>query len=280
VLRDEKALSLLRAEFQTVPANDPPTTVEVLALSAALAAEPSAVEDLLRALRAKHLSKTCRLGMRQRFDALMSLCSSVPDHHRAAVHLLIVWRNWHVHGNSTDDVAASIENDWRRGLSELRRSNTRADGAGLLDRFVRRQDPTADDVATLIGLLHRTISTADKYLVASADAESYALEAFAQSFRSLDDPIQFAKDTWGRTDYARASKFLSMTTEAGFHRVARTKVPQGANAVSDEPWFKYARMSRSEFLAEMGSTSQLGTRLPGVSLALMRCVYRKLHPSC
>ena len=82
--------------------------------------------------------------------------------------------------------------------------------------------------------------------------KSYALEAFAQSFRSLDDPIQFAKDTWGRTDYARASKFLSMTTEAGFHRVARTKVSQGANAVSDEPWFKYARMSRSEFLAEMG----------------------------
>jgi hypothetical protein len=251
MLRDEKVLSLLRAEFQSLPANDPPTRAEVLALSAALAAEPSAVEDLLKAFRARHLSKTYRPGMRSRFDALMSLCPSVPAHHRAAAHFLMTWRNRHVHGDSADGVAISIESDWQQGLSELARSNPRADGDGLLKRFVGERDPTADDVTTLIALLHRTISTADKDLVMSADAETYALKAFARSFKSLDDPVQFAKDMWGKTDYARATKFLSMTTDAGFRRVARAKVPQGANVVSDEPWLRYARMSRSKFLAEI-----------------------------
>jgi hypothetical protein len=32
VLRDDKVLSLLRAEFQSLPATDPPTRAEVLAL--------------------------------------------------------------------------------------------------------------------------------------------------------------------------------------------------------------------------------------------------------
>jgi len=249
MLRDEKVLSLLRAEFQSLPASDPPTQAEVLRLSGALAAEPSAVEDLLKAFRARHLSKTYRPGMRSRFDALMSLCPSVPAHHRAAAHFL--WRNRHVHGDSADGVTIQIENDWEQGLSELGRSNPRADGDGLLKRFVGQHDPTADDVTTLIALLHRTISTADKDLVMRADAETYALKAFARSFKSLDDPVQFAKDMWGKTDYARATKFLSMTTDAGFRRVARTKVPQGANVVSDEPWLRYARMSRSKFLAEI-----------------------------
>jgi len=156
-----------------------------------------------------------------------------------------------VHGDSADGVTIQIENDWEQGLSELGRSNPRADGDGLLKRFVGQHDPTADDVTTLIALLHRTISTADKDLVMRADAETYALKAFARSFKSLDDPVQFAKDMWGKTDYARATKFLSMTTDAGFRRVARTKVPQGANVVSDEPWLRYARMSRSKFLGEI-----------------------------
>ena len=109
----------------------------------------------------------------------------------------------------------------------------------------------------LIALLHKTISTADKDLVASADAETYALKAFARSFNFLDDPVQFAKDMWGKTDYARANSFSSMTVDAGFHRVPPKKVPQGANVVSDEPWLRYARMSRSKFLAQMGSTTQV-----------------------
>jgi hypothetical protein len=253
VLPDEKILSLLRAEFQSLPPNDPPTRADVLALSAALRADPSSAEDLLRTFRAKHLSRTYRPGMRSRFDALMSLCPSVPAHHRAAAHFLIAWRNRHVHGEYSDDVAAPVEKDWRQGLLQLGRSNPRADGDGLLKRFVAQQDPTADDVTTLIALLHRTISTADKDLVATADAETYALKAFARSFKSLDDPVRFAKDLSGKTDRARATKFLSMTTDAGFRRVAHTKVPQGANVVSDEPWLTYARMSRSKFLTEIAS---------------------------
>ena len=118
VMRDEKVLSLLRAEFQSLPANDPPTRAEVLALSAALAAEPSAVEDLLKAFRARHLSKTYRPGIRSRFDALMSRCPSVPAHHRAAAHFLITWRNRHVHGDYADGVARLIESDWQQGLSD------------------------------------------------------------------------------------------------------------------------------------------------------------------
>jgi hypothetical protein len=256
VLRDDKVLSLLRAEFQSLPATDPPTRAEVLALSTELAAKPSEAEGLLRSFRTKHLSRAFRPGMLPRFDSLMSLCPTVPANHRAAVHFLVIWRNRHVHGDTTDSVARLIESDWQRGFPELRRSNARADGDGLLKRFVGQQDPTADDLTTLLGLLHMTISTADKDLVASADAETYALKSLARSIGALDHPVQFAKDMWGKGVYARAIRLLNMTVDGGFHRVPRKKVPQGANVVSDEFWLKYARMSRSKFLAETGSYAQ------------------------
>jgi hypothetical protein len=253
VVRDPNVASLLRAEFQTSPSTAPPTPAEVVALSKALVADPSAVSDLIKSFRAKHLSKTYRPGMRARFDALMSLCPSVPAHHRAVAHILVAWRNRHVHGDTNEGVAPSVETDWRNGLTELRRSNPRADGLGLLDRFCNEMKPTADDVTTLIALLHRTISTADKDLIAAVDLEFYARQVVVRHFHSLDDPLQFAKDIWGRTELLRATKLLNLTVKAGFHRVSRTKLPNGVNAVPDEIWLNLAQMNRSEFLAEMES---------------------------
>lgn len=256
IVKDEKTLSLLRADFQVSPTTDPPTTAEVLALSKALATDPSAVSVLIKDFRVKHLDRTYRPGMRARFDALMSLCPSVPSHHRAAVHILVAWRNRHVHGDITDTVSPAIEKDWSDGLADLRRSNPRADATGLLDRFTKGLGPLPDDITTLTALLHRTVSAADSDLRAKADAEAYAVGAVVQSFHAQDDPVRFAKDLWGKTAQFRATKLLSMTFQAGFHRVPRARLPAGANAIPDELWLRLANLGRSEFLAEMESRNE------------------------
>lgn len=253
VLRDSVLRSTMRGEFQSTPSSNPATSGNVQALSASLAAKPEEFETLLKDFREKHLPRSRRPGMRARFDKLMTCCGSVPAHHKSAVHILVSWRNRYVHGASNDGVSPSVAAAWRQALPDLRRSNPRADGGGLIARFEAGESPTPDDVITLIALLHRTVTTADADLVHTADAEAYALATFAKTFWDLPEPIDFAKSVWGRTEASRANKFLAMTIPGGFHRVARSKIPAAANAVADDLWWRLARLDRSTFLASMRS---------------------------
>lgn len=242
--------SLLLAEFQAVRPTRPASRKDTESLARALLEPGSDVEGLIQTFRELHLHRQRRPGLRERFDKLMSLCPSVPPHHRAAFHLLVALRNRHAHGQSNDTVSPTVAADWAAGYAQLSVTHPRSTPADLFARFTARQDPTADDLTTLIALLHRTITVGDADIVRAVNAEAYAEEAMAGVLKAkgADDTT---KKYWGRSERSRATKLMSLTMGHGFYRHVRTQAPAGINVVHDDLWRELAGLSRSDFLSRI-----------------------------
>lgn len=244
--------SLMRAEFQSVPASRPAQPSEVQAFGKAVLAPGADVETLMLKYRDAHLPRQRRPGLRERFDAMMTVCPSVPQHHRAAFHLLVALRNRHAHGRSNDTIATTVASDWSAGLPLLAITHPRARPADLLPRFQAGKDPTAEDLTTLVALLHRTVTESDADLVRAVHAEDYAENVVASVVRKRGAD-GLAKKLWGLSERGRATKLLSFTIGHGFYRHARTRTPSGAKTVHDDIWFELAALTRSEFLVRVSA---------------------------
>lgn len=243
--------SLMLAEFQRVPPTRPARPIDVKALGNAILQPGADVEKLMLDYRDMHLPRQRRPGLRERFDALMTLCPSVAPHHRAAFHVLVALRNRHAHGRSNDTISPAVANDWALGVPLLAKTHPNAKSADLLPRFQTFESPTAEDLTTLIALLHRTITESDADLIRAVNAEKYGEEVVARVIRERG-AIDLAKKLWGLSERGRASKLLSFTIGRGFYRHARTRMPVGAKSVDDDIWLELANLTRSGFLSRIG----------------------------
>ena len=240
--------SMLTGEFQKQDAETPMSRKAVDDLMSALKAQSDTAQtpDILETFRARFMPRAKPPSLRARFDALADVCPSLPHHFRAAIHMLIAWRNRHAHSGYLSPLSPSLTKAWNDGRPALATTNPRAKPDALLNRFVAGDDPTADDLATLLALLHRTVSTIDGHLINTIDLERFTWEVMVLGFRGLPDAEASFKLWWGRTERDRIAKFQGLAGCLGLRRVTRSKKNQPQLTLPDTFWFGIASRPRLE----------------------------------
>jgi hypothetical protein len=156
-----------------------------------------------------------RPRIEDRFDALSESYPGVSEQYRAAIHLLISWRNHHVHGDYSETIDHETINQLRRGADLFREDHSGTDINRALENYLSGAAPTLKELSTLISVTHRSVAMLDLKIREKANIEEYAEAAITAAYRRRGRHAWLA-DMWRRNPDARERKLKSAIVSHGF----------------------------------------------------------------
>jgi hypothetical protein len=247
LIEDPAISSVIRGDLQYDQPQRKLTDAAIKKLRTNLDDRGLSIEAVVKDFQRYYLPKPRKTGVGERFTALSSCCPSLPKHYHAAVRILISWRNLSVHREATANVGSEIRNQWMSGLQDLSLTHPKSDSANLLIRYDAGEDPSPDDLTTMVALTHRALNEIDKHLIENADLEIYIRAALRVAIKSNPDKIKFVRNLWGISERSRAVKIMGLTMKFGLHRTTKKNLPKEARPIPDLFWLRLAKLPRDEF---------------------------------
>jgi len=156
-----------------------------------------------------------RPRIEDRFDALLDSYPGLSEHYRAAIHLLISWRNHHVHGDYSETIDHQTMNQLRRGADLFKADHSGTDIDRALQNYRSGGAPTLKELSTLISVTHRSVAMLDLKIREKANIKEYAEAAMSAAYRRHGRHAWLA-DIWRRNPETRERKLKSAIVSYGF----------------------------------------------------------------
>lgn len=253
---DPAIASILDNDFQTDMSEVEPLRPELATQLAnditAAANSYDVLERTLRDFSIRHFGRRKRPSMPLRFSTLVDLAGDVLPQYEDAIHLLISWRNRHVHGRSVGRVSDAILSRLRKTADYFYENHSHLDVGRMISNYEENGSPTLKEASSLISVLHRVIARVDENIVRQANARHTFIEALKNAFSKLDDPEKRVKEYWGKDIFRRRSKLAAIASTYGFREVTEKNSSDLPLRLSAEEVQAIAELAREDFLELVG----------------------------
>ena len=176
--------------------------------------ERTLIEDISNFYRQYISVRRNRPRIEERFDFLVAAYPGVPQHYSAAIHLLVSWRNHHVHGDYSETINQETINQLRRGADSFKNDHSGTDINSTIDNYLSRGAPTLKELSTLISVAHRSVAKLDLQIREQANIEDYAMAAMSIAYRR--GAREWLREIWKRNASARERKLKTAIVPYGF----------------------------------------------------------------
>jgi hypothetical protein len=156
-----------------------------------------------------------RPRIEERFDSLVDAYPGVSQHYRAAIHLLVSWRNHHVHGDYSETIDQETINQLKRGAESFMKDHSGTDINRAIEDYLSGGAPTLKELSTLISVAQRSVATLDLKIREGASIEEYAASAMSIAYRHRG-AHDWLVDIWRRNSSARERKLKAAIVPYGF----------------------------------------------------------------
>lgn len=250
-IANDRLRSLLRGEFQIDLSESRPCTPEnVDALTQHLLQSRSSTDEvnkLLRDFSFKHFGRRKIPSMRSRFEALSSFAPSIPSYYTAAIHLLISWRNRHVHGQNDENISNDVTNKLLNNAGIFYEKHSNLDVQRLLEDYRNGSAPTLKEVSSLISISHRVVAIADTCILKALDVDNYLITALSSAFRQDSDGGNGKlKNYWGKDVLTRTAKLSKLLVPFGAREVDAATSNENPR-IPREKLLNLAELEREQF---------------------------------
>lgn len=174
------------------------------------------IESQFRSFQYDHFGIRKRQSLKARLDALISKYGGVCDAYLASMHLLISWRNRHVHGDATDTVSDETQSILISNADLFYRDHSHLDIERTLSDYLDRKSPSLKELSSLISVSHRVVESIDRKVLSNADIERFALRAISVEMSNRSTIEKEIIKYWGKSPSGRAKKLAAILGPFGF----------------------------------------------------------------
>ncbi|UKV14851.1 hypothetical protein L6172_00765 [Thalassospiraceae bacterium SW-3-3] len=174
------------------------------------------IDKIIREFSHHHFGRKKRPSLVKRFDELVRTCGGLPNEYQSAIHLLISWRNRHVHGNAKDTISTSDRNKLSNNADFYMKEHSNLDVSRMLDNYLSHKSPTLKELSSLISMTHRSIRHIDEVILSRANIEEYAKEFWKSNDEKNKLKIKKCLKNWSKGKEYRLKKLSSTLKENGF----------------------------------------------------------------
>lgn len=234
IISDTDFKSVFLGEFQTDMSDAVPVeNRNIDELITSLRGNRDQLERDIKDFIKRHFGVRKKPSIRVRLDKLLTLTDAVPNYYKAAFHLLISWRNRHVHGDANDVLSVEMKNFLVQAKDFFYQNHGHLDVERLLENYEKNNSPTLKEISTLISVLHRVVATCDEAILNSLNIEDYAHRSLAFTFKNMDNPQKYLKKCWGKSIDSRIRKLSAILNQHGFRRMCNAQPNAGKSLPSE-----------------------------------------------